>query len=253
MNRKCFVNVFGVLCLVLIVSTGCSVTEPSGIGGLVEAGEHTAVTPIHRHSWWTLRHWEVNDRVGQGKVDLIFVGDSITQGWEGNGEEVWQEYYGQRNAVNLGFSGDRTQHVLWRFDNGNIAGISPKAAVVMIGTNNSNRDDNTAEEIADGIIAICEQIRVELPKTKILLLAIFPRGAEPSPQREKNTGANEIASQIADDEMIFYLDIGDKFLEPDQTISEEIMYDYLHLTAKGYQIWAEAIEERVAELMDEKN
>ena len=253
MNRKCFVNVFGVLCLGLIVSTGCTVTEPSGIGGLVEAGEHAAVTPIHRHSWWTLRHWEVNDRVGQGNVDLIFVGDSITQGWEGNGEEVWQEYYGQRNAVNLGFSGDRTQHVLWRLDNGNIAGISPKAAVVMIGTNNSNRDDNTAEEIADGIIAICEQIRVELPKTKILLLAIFPRGAEPGPQREKNAGANEIASRIADDEMIFYLDIGDKFLEPDQTISEEIMYDYLHLTAKGYQIWAEAIEERVAELMGEKN
>ena len=195
----------------------------------------------------------MSDRVGQGDVDLIFVGDSITQGWEGNGKEVWQEYYGGRHAVNLGFSGDRTQHVLWRFDNGNIDGISPKAAVVMIGTNNSNGEDNTSEEIAEGIIAICEQIRVELPKTKILVLAIFPRGAEPNPQREKNAKSNEIVSRIADDEMIFYLDIGGEFLEPDQTISDEIMYDYLHLTAKGYQIWAEAIEGKVAELMGEKN
>ena len=94
--------------------------------------KHSAVEPAHRHSWWTLRHIAVNERVKKGDVDLIFIGDSITHSWEGAGKEVWGKYYEKRKAVNMGFSGDRTQHVLWRLDNGNIDGISPKAAVIMI-------------------------------------------------------------------------------------------------------------------------
>ena len=219
--------------------------------GAVEK-KHSAVEPAHRHSWWTLRHNAVNERVKQGNVDLIFIGDSITHSWEGGGKELWAKYYAPRNAVNMGFSGDRTQHVLWRLDNGNIDGISPKAAVIMIGTNNSNGNDNTAEEIADGMIAICKKLRKELPKTKILLLAVFPRGPKPNPQREKITKANELAAKIADGKMIHYLDIGPKFLEADKSLSKEIMPDYLHLTPKGYKIWAEAIEPKLKELMGEK-
>lgn len=214
--------------------------------------KHSALNPAHRHSWWTLRHNAVNERVKQGNVDLIFIGDSITHSWEGGGKELWAKYYAPRNAVNMGFSGDRTQHVLWRLDNGNIDGISPKAAVIMIGTNNSNGNDNTAEEIADGIIAICKKLRKELPKTKILLLAVFPRGEKPSPQREKNAKASELAAKIADGKMIHYLDIGPKFLEPDKSLTKEIMPDYLHLTPKGYKIWAEATEPKLKELMGEK-
>ncbi|MBN2270688.1 MAG: hypothetical protein JXN61_08745 [Sedimentisphaerales bacterium] len=221
------------------------------------AAPNSAVTPEHRHSWWTLRHMAVIDRVKQGNVDLIFIGDSITHSWENAGKELWEKYYAPRNAVNMGFSGDRTQHVLWRLDNGEIDGISPKAAVIMIGTNNSNGNDNTAEEIADGIIAICKKLRKDLPKTKILLLAIFPRGEKPGPQREKNAKAGEFASKIAGDDldpqdMIRYLDIGPKFLEPDQSLSKEIMPDYLHPNAKGYEIWAEAVEPKLKELMGEK-
>jgi len=139
--------------------------------------------------------------------------------------------------------------VLWRLDNGEVEGISPQAAVLMIGTNNSNGKDNTAEEIADGIIAVCAKLRQKLPGTKILILAIFPRGQEPSAQREKNAQAGAIASQIADGREIYYLDIGEKFLQPDKTLSPEIMPDYLHLTTRGYQIWAEAIEPKLVELM----
>lgn len=212
--------------------------------------KHSAVTPTHRHNWWTIRHQAVNERIKQGDVDLIFIGDSITHSWENDGKEVWQKYYGHRKAVNLGFSGDRTQHVLWRLNNGNIDGISPKAAVIMIGTNNSK--DNAAEEIADGIIAICNKLRTRLPRTRILLLAIFPRGEKPCPRRENNAKANEIASKIADGKMIDYLDIGPKFLQPDKSISKEIMPDYLHLSPEGYQIWADAIESKLAELMGEK-
>jgi lysophospholipase L1-like esterase len=223
-------------------------------GGLLTAGEkkHSAVEPAHRHSWWTLRNDAVNERVKQGNVDLLMIGDSITHGWEGGGKKLWDKYYEPRNAVNMGFGGDRTQHVLWRLEHGHLEGISPKLAVLMIGTNNSNGEDNTAEEIADGIIAICKKLRAECPKMKILILAIFPRGPEPSEQREKNAKASLLASKIADGKMIHYLDINDKFLTKDGFLSMKIMPDYLHPNEEGYKIWAEAIEPKVAELMGDK-
>ena len=223
-------------------------------GGLLIAGEkqNSAVTPEHRHSWWTLRNDAVNERVRQGNVDLLMIGDSITHGWEGGGKKFWDIYYEPRNAVNMGFSGDRTQNVLWRLEHGHLEGISPKLAVLMIGTNNSNGDDNTAEEIADGIVAICKKIREKCPKTRILILAIFPRGPEPSEQREKNAKASKLASELADGKMIHYLDINDKFLTKDGFLSKNIMPDYLHPNEAGYKIWAEAIEPKVAELMGDK-
>jgi len=217
----------------------------------VESKSHSAVTPLERDRHQE-RHHAFNARVKQGNVDLIFVGDSITHWWEKRGEEIWQEYYGRRNAVNLGISGDRTQHVLWRLDNGNIDGISPKAAVVMIGTNNLHVNRNTVEETADGVIAICKELRTKLPNTKILLLGIFPRELKPCPLRDNVIKTNKIISKIADGRKIYYLDIGDKFVEADGSISDEIMYDYLHLTTKGYKIWAEAMEPKLAELMGEK-
>ncbi len=212
---------------------------------------HSAVTPSPRHSGWTVRFQAMNDRVRCGYVDLIFIGDSITHGWEGRGEQVWEQYYGRRNAVNLGIGGDRTEHVLWRLDNGNIDGISPKVAVVMIGTNNLPGDRNTVEETAEGVRAVCEMLREKLPKTKILLLGIFPRGQYPGGIREKVRRTNELISKLADGRMIHYLDIGDKFLEPDGSMSREIMPDFLHPSAKGYRIWAEAMEPKLAELLGE--
>ncbi len=219
---------------------------------IAEEKQHSAVSSAHRHSWWTLRNDAVNERVKQGDVDLLLIGDSITHGWENAGKKVWDKYYAPRKAVNMGFSGDRTQHVLWRLDHGHLEGISPKLAVLMIGTNNSNGKDNTAEEIAEGIIAICRKIRTKCPKTKILILAIFPRGPEPSEQREKNAKASLLASKIADRKMIHYLDINDKFLTEDGFLTKKIMPDYLHPNEAGYKIWAEAIESKVTELMGEK-
>ena len=220
---------------------------------VAEEKQHSAVSPAHRHSWWTLRNDAVNERVKQGNVDFLFIGDSITHGWEGGGKEYWDKYYEPRNAVNMGFSGDRTQHVLWRLDHGHLEGILPKLAVLMIGTNNSNSNDNTAEEIAEGIIGICKKLQMKCPKIKILILAIFPRGPEPSDQREKNAKASLLASKIADGKMIHYLDINDKFLTKDGLLSKDIMPDYLHPNKEGYKIWAEAIEPKVAELMGEKS
>jgi len=239
-----------VIWLVVGALTGC-LSRQQQIFSEVALKSHSAVTAVDRNDqpWWAQRHAAVLKRIAEEKTDLIFIGDSITHSWENAGKEVWDRYYARRNAVNMGFSGDRTQHVLWRLDNGEVEGISPQAAVLMIGTNNSNGKDNTAEEIADGIIAVCAKLRQKLPGTKILILAIFPRGQEPSAQREKNAQAGAIASQIADGREIYYLDIGEKFLQPDKTLSPEIMPDYLHLTTRGYQIWAEAIEPKLVELM----
>ncbi|MEE8154601.1 MAG: platelet-activating factor acetylhydrolase IB subunit [Phycisphaerales bacterium] len=216
-----------------------------------EQETHSAITRADREAgWWQARHEAMNTRVAQGNVDLIFIGDSITQAWEGNGKAVWDQYYGSRNAVNLGIGGDRTQHVLWRLDHGNIDGISPKAAVIMIGTNNSNGQDNTVAEIADGIRAIVGKLRTEFPEMELVLLDIFPRGANPNPQRGKILQVNQIVRKLANrDEKVHYLAIGHHFVEDDGTISKAIMPDSLHLSPAGYQIWADAIEGKLRELM----
>ena len=223
-----------------------------------EAPSHSAVNPFPRDAGWVKRHEKLNEEVKKrgDEIKLLFIGDSITDAWSGSardsGQKEWDKRFAPRGAINLGIGGDRTQHVLWRLENGNIEGLKPKAAVLMIGTNNSNNKDNTAEEIADGIKAIVAKLRKELPETKILLLAIFPRGAKPSAQREKNAQASKLASEVADGKIVYYLDIGDKFLEADGTLTKEIMPDLLHLSPKGYTIWADAIEPKVAELMGEK-
>ncbi|MBC8356483.1 MAG: GDSL family lipase [Planctomycetes bacterium] len=214
------------------------------------AEDHDAIKPVPRAGGWMKRHEGMNLRVKDGNVDLVFIGDSITQGWEGRGKAVWQKFYGERNAVNLGIGGDRTQHVIWRLDNGNLYNISPKLAVIMIGTNNSG--SNTPEQIAEGITVIVDQLKKKTPKTKILLLAVFPRGESPTdPRRQVNEKTNAIASKLADDKNVFYLDIGKSFLQDDGTLTREIMPDLLHLSEQGYTIWAKSIESQVATLMGE--
>lgn len=210
-----------------------------------------AVVPVPREGGWMERHNKFNERVKKGNVDLLLIGDSITQGWEGPGaREVWKTFYEKRNAVNLGIGGDRTQHVLWRLDHGNIDGIKPKAAVLMIGTNNSG--SNTSEQIAEGVKAIVEKLRTKLPDTKILVLAIFPRGENnENKNRQVNAGANAIIAKLADDKNVFYLDIGPKFTDASGNLSKEVMPDLLHLNEKSYRTWAESTEEMVKKLMGE--
>lgn len=222
----------------------------SGVVTAQDPPAHSAVTPVDRGGRWGERHALINERVKNG-ADLIFIGDSITQSWEGPGAKVWEEFYGDRNAVNLGISGDRTQHVLWRLENGNIDGISPRAAVIMIGTNNSNRQDNTAAEIADGVRAIVHKLRSELPDMRILLLGIFPRGEHPNAQRGKILQVNQMIQRLDDGAHVHFLDIGCRFIEDDGSISKTVMPDFLHLTEQGYRIWAEAIEPTLVDLLGE--
>ena len=214
------------------------------------AEEHDAIKPVPRQGGWLTRHQSFNKRVAEGNVDLVFIGDSITQGWEGSGKGVWAKFYSKRNAVNLGIGGDRTQHVIWRLDNGNIKDIKPKAAVIMIGTNNSG--SNTPEQIAEGVAVIVKQLRTKLPETRILLLAVFPRGTDKNDKRRQvNEKTNAIFMKLADGKHVHYLDLGPHFLAKDGTLSREIMPDLLHLSEKGYTIWAECMDAKLTELLGE--
>ena len=261
MNRKLIVLIWSIC---ILLSNGClsiDRTNPCD----VKLGSHTAVTPVPRpdQEWWMPRHQAVLDRIGEGNVDLLMIGDSITHGWEKAGRTVWARYYEPRHAVNMGFSGDRTEHVIWRLQNGEIDHINPRLAVLMIGTNNSNGDEYTAEQIADGIKAIVCKLRTQLPQTKILILSIFPRGdkaqradneygATFNPQWAKNEDASQRVSKMADGKMIFFLDINKAFLNEDGVLTREIMPDLLHPKEKGYQLWAEAMEPTIAKFMGEK-
>ena len=188
----------------------------------------------------------------EGKAQLVFLGDSITAGWGGK-KEIWDKAFGAYTPANFGIGGDRTQHVLWRIQNGELDGIKPKAVVIMIGTNNSGQDP--AEGIAKGVTAIVETVRAKQPQAKILLLAVFPRGEKASTPEKPNAGrdklkqVNAIIAKLDDGKNIHFLDIGGKFLQPDGSLTKEIMPDFLHLSAAGYQIWADAIGPKLAELM----
>ncbi len=186
----------------------------------------------------------------EGPIGALFMGDSITEGW-GKAKDVWAQHFGAYDAANFGISGDKTQHVLWRIDNGELDGISPKVIVLMIGTNNIG---SPAEEIIEGDKKIVEEIHQKLPNTKLLLLGIFPRAAEATnPMRVKIKEVNAELAKLDDGNKTRFLDIGDKFLEPDGSLSKDIMPDYLHPNPKGYQIWADAIQPLLDEMMGTTN
>ena len=212
-----------------------------------------AIVPVPQtESWWTARHEHTLARVRQGNVDLLLIGDSITQGWDDEGRRIWDVYYGRRRAVNLGFSSDRTEHVLWRLNHGEIDGIAPKLAVVMIGTNNTGARHDPPEETAKGIQAILTVLRTRLPVTKILLLSVFPRGASANdPFRRLNAAINDCLPAYTDNEHVFFLDLSRHFLDDRGRLSQDLMPDYLHPSGRGYQVWADGMEDMIRTLMSE--
>jgi beta-glucosidase len=213
------------------------------------------VVPVPRtDEQGTNRLYELNRRVKEnaGTTRLLFVGDSITQGWEGNGKQVWAKYYAHRNALNLGIGSDHTQHVLWRLDHGNLAGLHPKVAVVLIGVNNAPDESNTPRMILEGMTAIVRRLRETLPDTKILLLGVFPFREDFNPQRAKVLQVNQALHKLEDGKWVHFLDFGHRFIGSDGRIPKEIMRDFLHPSPLGYRIWAEAMEPKLAELLGDE-
>ena len=202
--------------------------------------------------WWTPRHEKkLADGQALGKqAQVVFIGDSITEGWEKSGAPVWDQYYKGLNALALGFGGDRTENVLWRLQHGEVDALAPKVAVLMFGTNNTGYRKEDPVTTAAGIQRNIDELRRRLPTTKILLLAIFPRGAGADDEaRRINDKVNAIIAGYADNRQVYYLDIGKSFLQPDGTLSKEIMPDLLHPNRKGYQIWAEAMAPTLHQLL----
>jgi beta-glucosidase len=210
-----------------------------------------ATEPAARDAdWWTQLHEKFLDRARQGEVDLLFLGDSITQGWNDN--DVWKRYYGPRRPANFGIGGDRTQHVLWRLDHGEAEGFTPKAVVLMIGTNNIGSD--SPKQIAEGNRAILDRIHKAWPEAKVLLLGVFPRGADRQTAAEvadldpRPAEINAILKTFDDRDYVTYLDISRAFLDDSGKLPKSIMPDFLHLSPEGYRRWAEAMEPALWEL-----
>lgn len=186
----------------------------------------------------------------KGPIELVFEGDSITDGWRGrNGRFVFDEEYTRYNCFNTGIGGDRTEHLLWRIDHGELDGLHPKAVVLMIGTNNLG-NKQSVEDTTAGIKCVVSAIHEKLPESKILLLAVFPRGHDATDHfRDEIKQVNEAISKLDGSENVTYLDIGPKFLDPDGTLSKTIMPDALHPNEKGYMVWAESMKPTLEKLM----
>ncbi len=217
----------------------------------VAGADIRAVTPVPQNadtnSWWMKRHAQKLERVKAGGSRVVFIGDSITHFWEGNGRAQWEKYFAGApyHALNLGYSADRTEHVLWRLDHGELDGYEAKAVVLMIGTNNTGHWPFEKEPPADTIIgvrAVLDKIRAKQPGAKIVLCPIFPRGATAQdPCRVRNDVVNREIRKFADGKAVLWCDFTARFLAPDGTLPAETFPDRLHPAASGYETWAAGI------------
>jgi beta-glucosidase len=215
-----------------------------------------ACLPAPRGDWWPAYHTGMLKREPRESAKVVFLGDSITMMWrtqsgyEG-GTPVWGKWYAPLPAANLGISGDRTEHLLWRLtEGGDLEGVHPKVAVLLVGINNRLQRDDTPEQTAEGIATIVGYLKRRLPEARILLLGLFPCWEPPTdPARAWVKQTNTLTKPLADRKRVWYLDIGDRFLEPDGTIKKEKLRDLLHLSEKGYGIWAEAMQPYLDDLL----
>lgn len=199
------------------------------------------------------RHNQFVEQAKAGNIDVLFHGDSITDWWQQagpqGGKEVFEKYFGGLKVANFAIAGDTTQGLLWGLKNGEGEGFSPKAIMLMIGTNNTG--SSSGPEIAEGVGAVVQELRTRFPAAKVLLLAIFPRGAGPiDANRLKNDEANKIIARLDDNKNVFFWDIGAKFLDDKGAFLPGLFrFDNLHPAAPGYEVWAEAVKDKLAELM----
>jgi lysophospholipase L1-like esterase len=213
--------------------------------------------PLKRTDWADGYHTAMLAREKKPDLQLVFLGDSITMMWRSQsgyegGTPVWDKYYAPLKAGNFGISGDRTEHILWRItEGGDLDGLNPKVLVLLIGINNLLQTQSTPADVAAGITTIVNLVKVKLPHTKILLMGLFPLWEQPTdPARQWVKDVNALIEPLADRQRVWYLDIGDKFLEPDGTIKKRNLRDLLHLSEHGYWLWARTMKPYLRDLMD---
>jgi len=224
--------------------------QPAANPAAWEAAPRTKEYPWMSVATWKQLHDGHLARTKKGGVEVVFLGDSITQGWGGAGAAAWKKHYEPLSAANYGIGGDTTREVLYRLDHGILDGIKPKAVVVMIGTNNFGLTSDTPADVAKGVGAVVGGVRKKAPDAKVLLLGIFPRDkAAGTGMRKKIAETNEQIAKLADGKAVVYRDIGSAFLAADGTLPADVMPDALHLSEKGYARWAEAIDEPLRALL----
>jgi lysophospholipase L1-like esterase len=225
--------------------------KPAGTGTPAPKSTGSPTAPAPRDAKWLARHEGFVAEAKAGGIDVLFLGDSITDYWRNKGKATWDAKYAARRAANFGIGGDKTQNVLWRIRRGELDGISPKVIVLMLGTNNTGTD--SPDDIMAGMNAVLGDIRKKCPQSKVLLLAIFPRNrANEEYRMDKIRELNARLAKLDDGgKTIRFLDISEKFLGPDGKVPADIMPDFLHPNAKGYEIWAEAMEPTLAEMLGE--
>ena len=232
----------------MCASAALSAPEPTTRPAPSPRTEFSAVTPVASNRG-PVRHEQFLYRIKQGDIGLLFIGDSITDFWPRTGEYSWLKF-APYHPANFGISGERTEHVLWRMANGELDGIHPKLVVLMIGTNNiGQRPADKAGWAAAGVAKIVETIHEKLPDSKVLLLGIFPRDDKNSEPRAEVVKINAIIAKLDDGGKTRYLDISEVFLDGNGEIPKDVMADKLHPTAKGYDLWFEAIQATVNEMM----
>ncbi|MCH2183392.1 MAG: GDSL-type esterase/lipase family protein [Mariniblastus sp.] len=225
---------------------------PAALPGQETKVDNPAVTPQPRlEEWWFERHAKKIGEFKQENVDLLMVGDSITHNFESTGKKVWETSFAPRHAINLGFGGDRTNHVLWRLEHLPKRETSPKAAVVMIGTNNICWGSDEPRQAALGVQAIAQRLNEDYPEMKILVLGVFPRRRKlDHPHRKQIIELNgylpELLEQIPN---VTFKDIGEQFLDESGFLSEAMMPDTTHPSEKGHQVWADAIEADLQQML----
>jgi len=204
----------------------------------------SAIPTERSEDWWLARHQQKLAEL-QGinePIDILFLGDSITHAWEVEGKEYWQQHFAHRKALNLGYTGDRTEHLLWRIQNGEINSLSSKWVVLLIGTNNAGHRHDSPEEIAAGIKAIVDELKQRLPNSKILLMAIFPRSRNKLKRMRKRVDStNKLIREYSDEKQVLWLDINHHFLTDEGVLLESVMPDLLHPNAAQYYVWGKAV------------
>jgi lysophospholipase L1-like esterase len=216
-----------------------------------------AIEPIERTDEnFVLRHNLFLTRIKEKPIRLLFLGDSIIRRWE-EVPDLWNNYYGKYQPANFGIGADTTNNLIWRLENGELDGINPDAAVLLIGTNNS--ETNTGLEIYQAIKHIIDMIHKKTPTTTVILLGIFPRGEgkigldsdkQISKEMKAIWTANDYLSKLDNNKNIRYLYFGHKFLNDKNEINEALMPDRLHIIEPGYKIWAESMKPLIEEILN---
>lgn len=218
--------------------------------GAIENASPSMAAVKKIEKYYKRQHERIMKRAREGPIDLLFIGDSLTEHWLDDGKEAWGSAFGKWKPGNFGLSGDTTYGVLWRIDHGALDGLHPRVVVLMIGTNDLSVGE-TAETTAANIEKVVRKIKQKLPDTTILLLGILPRGRAADPVRDSLVQVNSIIAKLDNGKDVLFLDIGKQFLSDRNEVTAEIMPDSLHLSSKGYQIWADALKTVLSKKLDE--